>query len=382
MMEFGLTGEQQKFLKEVAQFCEAECGAVPIEELEEKGVDPEALEAKIAAKGWYGLPYPKEYGGMGKGYFDIGLLIEELARGGYPYPGRLQLTTMIGLNILKNGTRSQKLNILPKVSRGESTLSISVTEPDSGSDIASLKTKAVENKGGYLLSGQKLYNSCSAGDKNTIMVAARTDATVPVHKGLTMFLVPANSPGLTFRRLHSMGRKIGGLYEVFFDDVRVPRESVLGEVNKGWAVLTGGFNVERAIISAGLIGFARRMFNDLLKNVNDRYGPSVNPERRGAVMCRVAEFASQIQAAKLLTDQALRSADKHDLSIETVCQCKIVGSELVKKLGDFCAEVAGGKGYLMSSLVQWYFRESRIVTIGGGSSQVMRNVAGAQLGLK
>lgn len=381
-MEFGLTREQEQFVREVDSFCEAECRNIDIGYLEEKGTDPEELEAKLVSKGWYGLPFPKEYGGAGKGYFDVGLLIERLARGGYPYPGRLQITTLNGLSVLENGTRKQKLDILPKIAKGEQTMSISVTEPNAGSDVASLSTMAEQKNGGYVINGQKVYSSGARGDKNIIMVAARTDPSQKGRKGLTLFLVPANTPGLKFVRMKSMGRNIGGLYEVFFDDVWVTEEHVLGEVNKGWVALTRGFNVERAIVSAGYLGFAERIFIDALSIAKQRYGQEDAEESRGAVMTRIAEFESQIQAGKLLTYKTLHLADQDKPSIETVCHCKIYTSELARRLGDFCAEIAGGQGYMSSSMVQWYFRESRILTVGGGSSQIMRNVAGAQLGLK
>ncbi len=381
-MEFGLTADQEKFIREVDEFCRVECRNINIGDLEEKGADPEDIEEKLVERGWYGLPFPKEYGGAGKGYFYVGLLIERLARGGYPYPGRLQITTLNGLNVLKNGSHEQKLDILPKLSSGERTMSISVTEPNAGSDIASLKTKAEEKDGGYVINGQKLYSSGAVGGKNIIMVATRTDPSVRIHKGLTLFLVPANSPGMEFNRLKSMGRNIGGLYEVFFDDVRVPKEAILGQLNNGWAAMTKGFNSERAIVSAGYLGFAERIFNEAVKIVQTRYTSKEKKLEHGAVLGRLAELASEIQAARLLTYQALRLADRKKLSIEAVCQCKICASELARKLGDFCSEIAAGKGYLMESLVQWFYRESRIVTVGGGSSQIMRNVAGAQLGLK
>ncbi|KJS31226.1 MAG: hypothetical protein VR64_12315 [Desulfatitalea sp. BRH_c12] len=381
-MEFGLTPDQKSFVDEVDAFCAAECRNIDINDLEAKGADPEGIEQKLAARGWYGLPFPTEYGGAGMGYFHVGLLIERLVRGGYPYPGRLQITTLNGLNVLKSGTHAQKKDLLTKIARGERTMSISVTEPNAGSDIASMQTRAEEQNGGYVINGQKLYSSGAVGEKNIIMVATRTDFSVKAHRGLTLFLVPSTSKGLQFNRLESMGRNIGGLYEVFFDDVWVPKENILGEVNKGWTAMTGGFNAERAIVSAGYLGFAERIFNDALKIAASRFGLGTAAEQRGAVMCRLAEYATEIQAAKLLIYQALGLADRHELSIEAVCQCKVYTSELVKRLGDFCCEIAAGQGCLMDSLVQWYYRESRIVTVGGGSSQIMRNVAAAQLGLK
>jgi len=381
-MDFGLSEERKSLVKEIDEFCLKECSNIDIAYLEESGTDPEDIEKKLVKKGWYGLPFPSEYGGSNRGFFDLGLVVRGLARGGYPYPGRFQITMLNALNLLENGSEKKKRNILPKVIRGELTMSISVTEPNAGSDIASLSTKAIEKDGGFSITGQKVYSSGAARENNIIVVAVKTDPAAPRHKGLTLFLVPSETKGLEFRRLRSLGRRIGGLYEVFFDDAWVSDENILGKLNEGWKALTSGFNVERAIVSAGYLGFAERIFNDLLQFAKHRIcngKPLANYE---CVAQRIAELAVELQAAELLTYRSLYLADKGKPAVEEVSQSKVYCSELVKELGDFGMEVAGGFGYFMDLNFQWYFRESRIVTIGGGSSQIMRSVAGAALGLK
>jgi len=381
-MDFGLSEEQKSFIKEIDEFCTKECSHVDIAQLEEAGTDSEDIELKLVEKGWYGLPFPAEYGGLERSVFDLGLLVEGLARGGYPYPGRFQITMLNALNVFENGSETQKKEILPKAIRGEVTLSISVTEPNAGSDIASLVTKAVPKDGGYSITGQKVYSSGASGEKNIIIVATRTDPAKQRHKGLTLFLVPSRTKGLEFRLLKSLGRRIGGLYEVFFDEAWVPEENILGGLNDGWTAMTKGFNLERAIVSAGYLGFAKRIFDDILKLVQRRSCNNRLLSNYGAVSQQVAEFATEIQAAQLLTYRSLCLADEGKSAIEEVSQNKVYCSELVKRLGDFGMEITGGLAYLMDSTFQWYFRESKIVTIGGGSSQIMRSIAGAALGLK
>lgn len=160
------------------------------------------------------------------------------------------------------------------------------------------------------------------------------------------------------------------------------RENILGKLNDGWSALTSGFNVERAVVAANYLGYAERIFREVLKIANHRTCNNRVVGSYDAISQRIAEFAIEIQAHRLLTYRALWMADEKMSAIEEVSQSKVYGSELIKRLGDFAMEVAGGPGYLMDSLTQWFFRESKIVTIGGGSSQMMRNLIGATLGLK
>ena len=142
------------------------------------------------------------------------------------------IETLDEFEILDLGlTKDQKEKLLPKIIKGEVTMSISATEPNAGSDIASLTTKAIAKDGGYSITGQKVFSSGAAGEKNIIIVAARTDFTKARHKGLTLFLVPSRTEGIEFRRLEALGRNVGGLYEVFFEDAWVPEENILGGLN-------------------------------------------------------------------------------------------------------------------------------------------------------
>lgn len=381
-MDFGLSDEHKIFIQEIKEFCIKECSDVDIAQLEESGTHPGDIEQKLVERGWYGLPIPVEYNGSGRKVFDVAILIQELIRGGYPFPGRLMLITLCTLNILHNASEEQKKEILPKVVNGETTLSISVTEPNAGSDIASLRTKAVPKDGGFSITGQKVYSSGAAADNNIIIVGTRTSQSEKKHEGLTCFLVPSRTKGIEFRLLNSMGRRIGGLYEVFFEDVWVPRENVLGKVNEGWNALTIGFNVERAIVSATFLGFAERIFSDIVKIIQQRSCKNRLLCNYGAISQEIAEAAAEIEAARLLTYYAICLIDEGKPAIEEVSQSKVYCSELVKRLGDMALRLAGGRGYMMDTLIQWYFRESRVATTGGGSSQIMRDIAGAVIGLK
>ena len=386
-MNFSLSEEQQTLVKEVDEFCrELDVDGMKVALLERPGADSEALEEelerKLIEKGWYGLPFPSEYGGQDKGAFELGLLMQAFHRGGLPYPGRMSITVFNGLNVYHNGTEDQIKEIIPKIIRGERSISISVTEPNAGSDINAMKTKSVPDKGGFRIAGQKVYSSGAAAKRNIIVVATRSDSKKHVRDCMTLFLVPSSTKGLEFRRLESLGRRMGGLYEVFFDDVWVPEENVLGKVNQGWKALTKNFNVERAVASAAHLGFAERIFSGVLQILQTRMCNGRLLGRYQSVRQQLADYAMEIEAARLLVYRSFYTIDAGKAAIEEVSTSKLYCSELVKQIGDFAMEMAAGSGYLIKSLIQWYFRESRIATIGAGSSQMMRNTAGAMLGLK
>ncbi len=386
-MDFSLSEEQKALVKDVDEFCkELEVNSGKVSLLERPGPESEKLEddleKKIVEKGWYGLPFPAEYGGQNKGAFELGLLLQAFHRGGLPYPGRMSISIFCGLNVLHYGTEQQKRQILPKLMRGELTLTISITEPDAGSDVKAMKCKSVPKDEGFYITGQKVYSSGAAGKDNIICVVTRTHAKKPLRDCMTLLLVPANTKGIVFRRLESMGRRMGGLYEVFFDNVWVPKENVLGKVNEGWNALTGNFSVERAVASAAHLGFCERIFNDILETAKTRVCRNRVLGDYQSVGQRVAEFAAELQAARILVYSAFCSIDQGKQSLEEVSMCKLFCSELQKRLGDAAMELAGGYGYLKDSMTQWYYRESRIATIGAGSSQMMRNAMGIALGLR
>ncbi len=386
-MDFELSEQQMALINDVDEFCrELNVDSNMVNLLEKGGPDADELERKLDQKlvknGWYGLPFPEQYGGMGKGAFELGLFIEAFHRGGLPYPGRIVTTLFLGLHVLHNGSEEQKNEIIPKIVRGETTLSISVTEPGAGSDINAMKTKAVEDGDGFSISGQKVYSSGAAGENNIIVLAARTDSKKHVRDCLTLFLVPSNSKGIEFRKLDSLGRRIGGLYEVFLDDVWVSKRNVLGEVNQGWKVLMSNFNVERAVAAASNLGYTERIFNEVLHVARTKMCNGQQIGTYESVAQEIAEYAIEIEASRLLVYRAFCTIEEGKRAVEEVSVSKLYATELLKRLGDFAMGLSGASAYRKDSVLQWYFRESRIGTIGGGSSQIMRNLAGTTLGLK
>lgn len=379
-VDFRFTERQERLRSEVRSFCQEEIPNLDIRALDAEGSYPAELDNKMVEKGWFGLPFPKEYGGMGYGIVETAIIAEELFAGGYP--GTYLVTVFNALNVLHNGTEEQKREYIPRVIRGEITMSISITEPNAGSDLGGISTKAVEDGDEFVIEGQKVYQSHAAGSDNVMVMVTRTDTSGSRHHGITIFLVPSKTEGIIFRRLDSLGRRIGGLYEVFMEGVRVPRTNMIGELHKGWKVLISGLETERAAVCAGYVGQGKYGLDQIVQFAREnifRLRPIGSYE---SVAHRLASLAAEFQAAKMLAYRGVWMAKEGLPAMKEVSMAKMFISELLRKIGDFGMEISRGYGYLPDLPMARLWRETRISTVAGGSSQMMRNAIARTMGLK
>ena len=245
-MDFRLTEEQEKFRKEVRDFLEGE----KTQKLWEPSIDswimaydPEFTK-RVAAKGWIGLTWPKEYGGQGRCAFDRLILTEEILRYGAPAACHWFADRQIGGSILKYGTEQQKRELLPKIMKGEMYVGLGMSEPEAGCDLASLKTQATKKDDHYVMNGQKTWTS---GGKymNYLYLLVRTDPSVAKHQGLSEFIIPKDLPGITTSPIIDItGNEAWN--EVFFENVNVPQECLIGEESNGWRQVMEQLAYERS----------------------------------------------------------------------------------------------------------------------------------------
>ncbi|MBM3508340.1 MAG: acyl-CoA dehydrogenase, partial [Alphaproteobacteria bacterium] len=267
-LDFSLS-DSQVILRSLARaFCTRELTPSFLKELDESGRAPGELLPKLAAEGFTGLPIPKEYGGQGGSATDVVVLLEEFGRASLGIASFLNRAFGWGAETLqKFGTEEQKRRYLPRVPAGEMIFAFSHTEPGAGSDAAAIRTRATADGDHFIINGAKIFTT-GAAECPLLTVSARTDpATSPdhaKHKGLTMFLVEGSTPGVTYRKIEKLGmRGAGGLYEVEYHDVRVPRSAVLGAVNGGWQVITSTLERARIAQAAYCVGAAQRALDDL-----------------------------------------------------------------------------------------------------------------------
>ncbi|MEE8443146.1 MAG: acyl-CoA dehydrogenase family protein, partial [Dehalococcoidia bacterium] len=260
-MDFHFPPEYEGFRNEIREFARQELPADwGEEELDNGGSEAvKAIRKKLAAKGWLTLPWPKEYGGMGAPHLQQMVFNEETAYNRVPATDNA--ITMLGPILMLEGNEEQKSSFLPPIANAEVRWAQGYSEPGSGSDLASVQTRAVEDGDDYIINGSKIWTSF-AHYSDWIFMLARTDPDAPKHRGISFFLADMKTPGLTVRPIINMAG-IHGFNEVFFDNVRVPKRNLVGELNRGWYVGARLLDFERSGIgrSAG----ARRTLEELVK---------------------------------------------------------------------------------------------------------------------
>ncbi|AVZ40881.1 MULTISPECIES: acyl-CoA dehydrogenase family protein [unclassified Dietzia] len=376
-----LTEEQQDFARSIDDFCAREVGSVEKrgQLTTEGGTHSPEIYAKMAELGWLGLTVPEEYGGADAGAVELCLLLERSLRGLAPIGG-IGPTLITAAAIQKFGTEEQRKRALELVVAG-GTLAISMSEPGAGSDVAALRCKAVRDGDDWVITGQKTWCS-NAHFADRILLVARTDSTGAKHEGITMFDVPADVEGLQMSGIDTMGgREVNDLY---FTDVRLPAESVIGEVGGGWKQLMAGLNIERLILAAMQLGVAQRAFDDCLTFIREReqFGRPVGSFQ--VIRHRMADLATEIEATRLLVYAVARKVDESDpaaLLPREASMAKLKATELSKRVTLECMQSMGGYGYATEYGMERLVRQAVVSTIYGGTNEIQRDIIGKTYGL-
>jgi alkylation response protein AidB-like acyl-CoA dehydrogenase len=381
-MDFDFTPEQKILKKTVRDFLDRECPREVIRQWEENGQYPYELFRKMAEMGWLGILFPPELGGSGGSWTDFAVLSEGLALKEFELASSLGLSVMCGMNVLNKGTQDQIQYYIPRVIGGEIRFAISITEPNAGSDAASLSTRAKKKGNRYVLNGQKLFCTGADLDNTIIQLAARTGESSASHRGISVFLVDPKSPNMTVRRLKTLGRKIQGTCEIFLDDVEVPEGLMLGKVNEGWEVLLGNLEFERALGAICYVGAAQSSVWDAVKYAKEReqFGRSIGSFQSIAHM--LADMQTDIDASRLMAYRAVWMTSNKIPCLKEVCMAKLIASETYARVANMGMQIMGGYGYMMEYDMQRHFRLARLATIGAGSSQIQRNIIAKKMGLR
>jgi alkylation response protein AidB-like acyl-CoA dehydrogenase len=284
------------------------------------------------------------------------------------------VSTFSAMNIVKFGTDAQKAKYLEPFMRGEIRFSISISEPQAGSDAANTRTRAVPEGDGWRLRGQKLWCSGAAAKNVVIAMLVRSDPEAKKHAGLSVFLVPNDSPGLDIRRLPTMSRRATGTTEIFVDDVRVERAQLLGEPGKGWSIITDHLELERIAVSAGYVGNAQQAVDDALRYAHERVQFDRPIFDFQVIRHMLADMQTQVDAARLLVYRAADLATRGIPCSKEVSMGKLFASETLQNVARSGMQIMGGHGMLPESDMERYFREGMQSTIGGGTSQIQRTI--------
>jgi alkylation response protein AidB-like acyl-CoA dehydrogenase len=343
--------------------------------------DPEVLRGvarQIADLGWLGVALPEEYGGGGGGIVDACLIMEELwyAR----VPAAAVIVSMIVGKVVQNfGTPEQRKEVISAICSGE-LASISMSEPQAGSDVGSLTCRAVRDGDDYVVDGQKTWTS-AAHYADRILLVCRTSTEGRKHEGISMLLVPTDQPGMEIRPIDTLGGR--EVNDIFFTDARVPVENLIGEENRGWQQLMAGLNFERLVGAAGFLGLTRRIFDDTLEYVRTRqqFGRPVGSFQ--ALKHRIADLATEIECCRLLVYQLAATADANPGTpyLRETSMAKLKTSEVLKAAAVEGMQMTGGMGYTKEFPMESYLRHAVISTVYGGTSEVQRDIIGKTYGL-
>lgn len=381
-MDFELDDDQRAWVAEVRAFLaehvtpelRAELAA---HDLEFPDGEVAAFRRAIGAKGWFGLNWPTEYGGLGLSAVHLHLLMSEFEYAGVPGPD-LTVTSVAPM-IMRHGTEQNKAEFLPPIARGEMICAVGYSEPDAGTDLASLRTRAVldESTGEWVINGSKIWNS-GAQRATHEWLCVRTDPDAPRHKGISVIIVPIDHPGVTIRPLVAWsGYRTN---EAFFDDVRVPATNLVGEVNQGWRYITGALDLERGALTNA--GDLRRSVEELLELARTPRADGRVPADDPVLARRLAGLVADVEAATLMGWEAASLLDEGTIPSVEVSTEKIFTSELRQRIADTALDLLGPEGLLAhrnpaapaTGAFERLYRAAPLLRFGAGTNEVLRDV--------
>ncbi|MGX1096416.1 acyl-CoA dehydrogenase family protein [Amorphus sp. MBR-141] len=364
--------EMQMLRDQVRRFVEAEI--VPHGDAwETAGEIPRDVFRKLGALGLLGMRHEAAYGGTEMGVLASVVFGEELARSSY---GGVTAsvtvhTDMSASHISRAGTPEQKARWLPQMCTGETVCAIAVTEAGAGSDVAGLKTHARRDGGDWIINGSKMFITNGVyGD--IVIVAARTDPNAKGSRGLSLFIVPRTTPGVTVAsKLDKHGWLSSDTAELYFDDVRVPDDNLLGGENQGFYAIMRGFEHERLMVGAICAGEASKAIELTLDYVRTRKAFGKTLWDQQATRLRLANLASQVAMIRAMTYQTAAAYDGgRNTSLETA-MIKSTAPEVLHEVVHGCLQLHGGTGYMRGTPIERMTRDARILRIGGGATEVM-----------
>ncbi|KTT24822.1 acyl-CoA dehydrogenase family protein [Pseudacidovorax intermedius] len=343
------------------------------DEWEATGEIPRSVFLELGQMGFLGMRHPVEYGGGGMGALASVVLGEELSRSGYGgVASALTVHSDMSIShIAHRGSPAQKQRYLPDACAGRKVGAICVTEPGAGSDVAGMRTRAVRTAEGWVLNGSKTFITNGVhGD--IYIVAARTDPEAKGSRGISMFIVDKDNPGLKVtRKFDKHGWRSSDTAELFFDDLALPPDALLGEEGKGFYYIMSTFQNERLVVGALVSGTCARAIELTVDYVRQRQAFGKPLWDQQVVRNKLAWVASKAAAVRALTYQCALMIDQGKDTVREVSMLKAFGAETLQEVVHTCLQLHGGSGYIIGTPVERMARDARILTIGGGATEVM-----------
>ncbi|HZY31184.1 MAG TPA: acyl-CoA dehydrogenase [Candidatus Methylomirabilis sp.] len=377
-MDFELSEEQKAVQKMVRDFAEREIAPVA-QGLDEREEFPAEIVRKLADLGLMGILVPKEHGGAAMDYISYALVLEELGR----YDASVALTVESHNSLCSNhiylaGTEAQKRTYLPRLSSGRVMGAWGLTEPGSGSDAAGMQTTATLEGDHWVLNGTK--NFITQGSVAGIYVIMAITDRLKREKGISAFILEKGAPGFRVgRKEHKMGFRASDTAQLIFEGARIPRENLLGELNHGFIDTLTILDAGRIGMAALSVGIARGCLEEGLKYAKERHAFGRPIASYQAIQWKLADMATEIDAARLLVLQAADLKDRGQPFTKEAAYGKLFSSEIAMKAASEAVQIHGGYGYIKEFPVERYFRDAKFCAIGEGTSEIQRLVIARQL---
>lgn len=377
-MDFKLDEEQHMIRQMVRAFASKEVAPIAME-MDQKGEMPAELISKIADMGFFGLTVPEEYGGGGSSFLSYIIAIEELSRACAATGVMVETHVSLGTEpILSWGTEEQKQKYLPPLAAGEMISSFGLTEANAGSDAAGLETIAILDNDHWVLNGSKTFIS-NSGLADLCIVMAMTDKSLGT-KGISAFIVETDSPGFEVdRQEDKMGIRAAKTAALNFDNVRVPKDNLLGKVGEGFKIALHSLDGGRVAIAAQALGIAQCAYDKALNYAKIRKQFNRPISSFQAVQFILAEMATEIKAARLLTYHAAWMKDQGERITEAAAMAKYYASETAMRQSSKAVQIFGGYGYIRENGVERLMRDAKITEIYEGTTEIQKVVISGQL---
>lgn len=368
--------EHAALRRQVARFAEAEI-APHAQAYEEAGEFPAALYRASAQAGILGVGFPVEYGGSG------GDITHQIVAGEAMILHGRSVGTAVGLGshvialppILHLGSEAQKQHYAPKILSGESISALAITEPDGGSDVAALRTRAVRQGDEYVVLGSKLYIT-SGYRADVVVTAVRTDPDLSKrHMGLSLLIIERGLPGFTpSRKLHKMGWWASDTAELSFSDCRVPVANRLGDEGSAFFAILRNFAAERLLLAAQCVAISQLAYDESVAFAKLRTTFGKPLARHQVIRHKLADMATQLAAARALVGECATRCQRGEVVMSQLAMCKNAASDMCSFIVDQAVQIHGGLGYMRETLVERLYRDARLYPIGGGTREIMNEI--------
>ncbi|WP_156289705.1 acyl-CoA dehydrogenase family protein [Oceanobacillus salinisoli] len=381
MAHWIFTEEHEMFRESVKKFVEKEIKPY-VEQWEKDGEVPRSMYKRLGELGYLGIKFPEKYSGLGLDVITEAVYTEEMAKSGAG-GANASLGATLGIalsNVWKYGNEEQKQKYLVPAIKGEIIAGLGITEPSGGSDVAAMRTRAKKDEDYYILNGSKTFIT-NGVNADYVVVAAKT-SDGPTHRNISLFVVDTTSEGYSVgRKLKKLGWRSSDTGEIFFDNVKVPKENLIGEENHGFYYIMQNFQYERITMAIGSVALAELALEEAMKYSKERIQFDRPLSEIQVLRHKMVDMAVDIEKARNITYRALYKFHKGEDAVTEATMAKAYATEMVCRVTDEAVQIHGGNGYMMEYPVQRYWRDARIQPIGGGTTQIMNEILTKRLGI-